>query len=147
MSTPTILAIEIELPIRIYSEANISRHWAARARRTRQQREATKLLIQSEFNKLNWPTDIHEIVVTLTRVAPREFDRDNLLRGFKAVRDGVADALGIDDGSQRFRWFYRQVCGKPKEYKAIVRIEHRPVITPEMGRQMDCPFPGPEPDL
>ena len=127
MSEPTILAIEVELPIRIFSEANISRHWAARAKRAKQQRGATEVLIRSELNKLNCPADVHEIVVTLTRVAPRKFDNDNLLRGFKAVRDGVADALGIDDGNKRVMWFYRQRCGRPKEYKALVQLEYRPV--------------------
>jgi len=39
-----------------------------------------------------------------------------------AVRDGVADAIGIDDGSARIEWKYAQEKGKPKEYAVIVGI-------------------------
>ena len=36
-------------------------------------------------------------VVTLTRISARGLDDDNLQGAFKAVRDSVADALGVDD--------------------------------------------------
>ena len=150
MSEPTILAIEIELPIRIRSEANLRySHWAQRAQAAKTQRELAGYCVQSETNKRSWPgwpNSEHELIVTLIRIAPRGLDDDNLVRAFKAIRDGVADALGIDDGSKRARWFYRQRPGGTREYSALVRIEWRPVITPEMGRNMDCPFP-PDPDL
>jgi hypothetical protein len=59
--------------------------------------------------------------VTLTRVGVRELDSDNLARSMKACRDGVADALGVDDGSKLYDWQYRQRKGK--EYGVEVMIE------------------------
>jgi hypothetical protein len=38
-------------------------------------------------------------------------DGDNSIGSLKAVRDGVADALGIDDGDPRLTWEYRQETG------------------------------------
>jgi hypothetical protein len=50
-------------------------------------------------------------------------DDDNLASGFKAARDGVADWLGIDDGSPRLSWRYGQRKSKPGEYAAEVSVE------------------------
>jgi P2-related tail formation protein len=49
-------------------------------------------------------------------------DGDNLQSGFKAVRDGVADWLGIDDGSQLVEWEYRQRPGTVKTYKVEIEV-------------------------
>jgi hypothetical protein len=62
-------------------------------------------------------------VVTLIRVAPRKLDDDNLQSGFKALRDGIADRLGVKDNDPRVKWKYDQVRGRAKEYAARVRIE------------------------
>lgn len=57
--------------------------------------------------------------VTLTRIHPagraiRDED-DNLRAAFKATKDGVADALGLDDASRnqggRIEWVYNQIVG------------------------------------
>lgn len=49
------------------------------------------------------------LVITLTRLAPGRLDHeDNLTAGFKAVRDGIADALGVNDRHPTLRWFYAQ---------------------------------------
>jgi hypothetical protein len=66
----------------------------------------------------SWPQ-----TVTLTRIAPRAFDDDNLAASFKAVRDGVADALGVKDNDSRVRWVYAQRRGLPREYSVEIRIE------------------------
>lgn len=62
------------------------------------------------------------MTITLTRVygagrglknkAARMLDSDNLAGAFKAVRDGVAEAMGIDDGSERLEWRYAQTQGE-----------------------------------
>lgn len=62
------------------------------------------------------------VAITLTRIAPRALDTDNLASGLKAIRDGVADALGVDDGSSRIQWRYAQERGKPGEYAVRVEI-------------------------
>ena len=50
--------------------------------------------------------------ITLTRVGIRKMDSDNLSGSCKAIRDGIADALEIDDGDERLDWQYRQEVGK-----------------------------------
>lgn len=48
------------------------------------------------------------IHVEFTRLSTATCDDDNLPSAFKAVRDGIAEALGIDDGSDRYAWSYGQ---------------------------------------
>lgn len=103
----------IELPLRIESCANKREHWATRARRTKAHRLAAIAV----------PVHPLPCVVTLIRVAPRPLDDDNLASGFKALRDGIADRFGVDDGDPRIRFKYGQVRGKAKEYAARVLVE------------------------
>ena len=51
-------------------------------------------------------------VVTMIRTGPRKLDDDNVSGGFKHIRDGIADALGVDDGSAEVQWKYAQEPGK-----------------------------------
>lgn len=69
---------------------------------------------------INWPLPL---VVTLTRIAPRSLDSDNLASAAKACRDGISDALGIDDGAKGLTWLYAQRKGKPHEVALEVRIQ------------------------
>ena len=106
----------VVLPIRLPSVANLREHWSAKARRTKLQRTAAQLSCRPA-RALLLP-----VVVVLTRVAPRPLDDDNLASAFKATRDGVADALGIDDRDARIAWKYSQL--KPdKGQPTHVRIE------------------------
>ncbi|MBE0568400.1 MAG: hypothetical protein IH577_01830 [Deltaproteobacteria bacterium] len=75
---------------------------------------------------------VRSAAVTLTRIAPRALDTDNLASGLKAIRDGVADALEIDDGSSLIEWRYAQEKGKPGEYAVRVEIQE---TAPVGGRQ------------
>lgn len=102
----------IELPLRIESVANKREHWGDRSRRTKAHRLAA----------LAVPVHPLPCVVTLVRVAPRALDDDNLSSGFKALRDGIADRLGVKDNDPRVTWRYRQERGKRKEYAARVVI-------------------------
>jgi hypothetical protein len=99
--------LAFELPIDTLSELNTHEHWTLKARRVkRQRREAHKIcLISGKGFKLS---ETSKIEITLTRLAPRTLDSDNLVGALKAVRDGVADWLGIDDGSDRIIWNYNQ---------------------------------------
>lgn len=106
----------IELPLRIESVANKREHWSTRSRRTKAHRMAALAVPQHPL----------PCVVTLIRVAPRPLDGDNLQSGFKALRDGIADRLGVADNDPRIEWRYGQVRGKAKEYAARVKIEGIP---------------------
>lgn len=102
-----------ELPLRIESVANKREHWSRKAQRTKLHRMAAIAV----------PAHPLPCVVTLMRIAPRALDDDNLASGFKALRDGIADRLGVDDRDPRVTWRYIQGRGKAKEYAARVWIE------------------------
>lgn len=61
------------------------------------------------------------LTITLTRYAEKFLDDDGLRRGFKHIRDGVADAFGIADNDPRLRFEYNQVAQPPSRIN--VRIE------------------------
>lgn len=95
--------------VKTVSEANRRDHWAVKAKRVKGQREAARLLTGNAVNhkKLLMPLRIR-----LTRVGPRLLDDDNLESALKACRDGIADALGVNDGSSDLHWEYSQEKGK-----------------------------------
>jgi hypothetical protein len=105
------------LPLKIVSVANLSEHWTAKAKRTRLHREAARVLLRRHSAPKAGP-----VTITLTRIASREMDGDNLQSAFKACRDGVADWLGIDDGHPWLTWVYAQRTGKPGMYAAEVTV-------------------------
>ena len=116
--------MQVSIPMRTWSEANLRGHWAKRARRVRKQRQAARLLVRAACNRADTSLLSGQITITLTRIAPRRLDSDNLSSSLKAVRDGVADAVGIDDGSERIDWLYAQGKGKPREYAVLVEIQY-----------------------
>ena len=104
--------IEVFLPIRTWSEANLRQHWGKRARRAREQRQAARFLVRASCNGTDALVLDGPVSITLTRIAPRKLDSDNLAISLKAIRDGVADALGVDDGCSHIEWHYAQRKGK-----------------------------------
>lgn len=103
--------IEIILPIKTISEANCRDHWAKKAKRVKTHRTTARLMCP----KFELPC-----IVTLTRVSRGTLDDDNLRGATKAVRDGIADKLGADDGSPLIDWRYAQKKGAPS---VMVKLE------------------------
>lgn len=112
--------IDVRLPLRIVSEANMREHWRKVAQRRKDHRVTARLVLQQYARPMG---ETCVVSVMLTRIAPRKLDDDNLQSGFKAARDGVADWLGIDDGSPRIKWRYGQSKGRPGEYAARVEVQ------------------------
>lgn len=109
------------IPIRTVNPLNGSQGvWQAKARRRKQERYTTYLITGRHWTVFGWPK--LPVTVLLTRIAPRAMDTDGLAASFKSVRDGIADRLGIDDGSSKVKWEYAQRRGKPKEYAVEVQI-------------------------
>ena len=104
---------EFILPIRTVSLANQREHWSSSARRSKVERLAAKMAC---------PDVPLPCAVTLTRIAPRALDDDNVRGAMKAIRDGIADSLGVNDRDPRVRWIYGQRRGAPKEYAVHVAI-------------------------
>ena len=121
------------------SEANLSEHHMVKARRVKGQRTAVvvdgsamgrvvssrpkpprKTLVWRWLSPPALPA-----TVTLTRIAPRALDGDNLQRALKAVRDQVAELIGVDDRDPLVEWEYAQRKGDPKQYAVLVEITPR----------------------
>lgn len=111
------VAGRIEIPLAVPSCANLREHWAKKAKRTTDQRTAVRFAIRAHIDGM--PREL-PLTVTLTRMSQRFLDDDNLAHAFKAIRDGVADALGVSDApGSGVAWRYEQ----EKSKTACVRIE------------------------
>jgi hypothetical protein len=119
MSRPLL----VRLPLRTQSEANQREHHMAKARRVAAQRRGVGLALAAVARRVGLPA-----VVTLRRVGPSNgLDDDNLRSSLKAVRDGVADAFGVDDRrTGPLAWRYEQARGRDW----AVEIELRRVEEP-----------------
>ena len=67
--------------------------------------------------------DLIPAVVTMIRVSAGKLDDDGLRASLKRVRDGIAKALGVNDGGRFVRFRYGQRRGPKKHYEIRVRIE------------------------
>lgn len=123
-----LLEIDVTLSLRLQSEANMRDHWSAKARRTKEQRDIVKMAlwrycqpIRNRIDAWNGP-----ISIVITRIGPRALDKDNAYRSAKAVTDGIADALKIDDGDDRLHWKVHQKKGRSNEYAVNIYITPLP---------------------
>jgi hypothetical protein len=115
-------SVHIQLPLRVLNYKNEVEHWTEKARRTKNERRITGDSVRAALNQWDsWDETTEAVTIHLTRVSPRKLDSDNLQRALSAVRDGVADALGINDGSDRLTWTYEQ----EQQHAYGVRIEIR----------------------
>lgn len=114
---PGLDRISISVPLRTRSMANARLHWAAKAKIVKAEREAVAMHCRGLG-----PEQV-PCTVTLTRIAPRQLDDDNLRSALKAVRDEVARLLKVDDRDKRVVWEYGQEKGEPKEYAVIVEVK------------------------
>ena len=93
------MRIELDWPVKELSQ-NSRCHWSVKAKATKAYRKACWALTKQAGIAIDWEGDIH-LWITFYPPNKRRIDDDNLIGRFKAGRDGIADALGIDDS--RFR--------------------------------------------
>lgn len=120
--------VSFTIPIRTVSEANAHEHWRVRQKRAKTQRALAGLHACSGRAAILRARRllIHDgLIVNLTRIAPRALDSDNNVGAAKHIRDGVADALGIDDRDARVTWEYGQERGGKGVYGVRVEIRKR----------------------
>ena len=105
-------SITLALRCTVASEANKRDHWAVKKRRGDAQREELALalkLARLADHKVPLP-----VVVTWTRIGKQMLDDDNLSGSFKALRDKLAEWLGVDDGdTAAVSWKEEQRQGEP----------------------------------
>jgi len=98
------------------------RHWSVGAKERREHRARASWTVRSMLI----PTRGQSYSISLIRITPaaKGFDFDGLVASFKAVRDGVADALGYtDDSDPRLTWSYAHRKGEPKEHAVEIVVE------------------------
>jgi hypothetical protein len=113
----------VTVTVRTVSELNDHSHWRARQKRAKEQRSLVTLILQAESRAdtyFGYPPGPFPFHVHMTRLASRKLDTDNLAGALKAIRDGVAQYLGVDDGDERLvTWS----VGQEQQKGYNVRIE------------------------
>jgi hypothetical protein len=61
------------------------------------------------------------VTVTLVRHCRLRYDSDGWVAAAKPLRDGVADAFGVDDSVSNIDWQYAQVKGKGYAVTILIR--------------------------
>lgn len=115
--------VTMRIPIRLMSEANQREHWRVKAKRVAQHRAIGRIGLGPKVKGQPWIAT-RPVLVTITRIGPRKLDDDNLASSAKALRDGIADAMQVDDGDARITWRYDQATGRT--YAVDVEIIEAP---------------------
>lgn len=117
---------QMEVPIRIHSELNMSHHWSKKYKRKKAIQNAIRYYWRMHVNRaLKLP-----VLVSLTRVAPRSLDYDNLVGALKTSVDTVCDLIkpglapGQADSDENIKIEYHQTKFKmPNYYALIIEVE------------------------
>lgn len=75
-------------------------HWAAKSKAAKAYRAECAWLTKAAGLRVDWDGFVH-VWITFYPPDRRHRDDDNLIAAFKSGRDGLADAIGVDD--KRFR--------------------------------------------
>lgn len=101
-------------------------HWS----KAKKRHDIQKFLIRTHMNYYLFEEIPRPCIVTMTRIAPRMMDEDNLIQAFKWIKDELASIIidefkefrvGYCDADKRITWKWTQEKGKPKQY--AIRIE------------------------
>lgn len=101
------------IDVTLISKANAREHRRVRDQRIIKERDATlKALPPTLFDGSTLSGAItHDRGARVTLSRPYHetpLDDDNIRAAFKAVRDAIAEFLGVDDGEDRLHWIYQQ---------------------------------------
>lgn len=94
-------------------------HWAAKSKAAKAAKKVGHLCALESKVKIDWEGEIH-LWITFYPPDRRSRDDDNLIATFKNYRDGIAQALGVDD--KRFRihpWLSDEVV---KNGQVVVKL-------------------------
>lgn len=118
----TTLLRQFVVPVCIENISNARMHWSENARKAKIHRTSALYAAMSAGIR---PLAKGTAKITLTRIFAgrrKAFDSDGLAIACKSVRDGLADALGIDDGSDRLEFCYLQVRGDANYVSVQIQI-------------------------
>lgn len=127
-----LLIQKLELPYPpIETSPNWRGHYFARARAIKNYRLDCFYLAKHSGIVIDWNGPIYAIVKFIPD-SNRKRDDDNMIARFKPGRDGIANALGVDD----FRFSTLPIIGEP-EKTALVRmsISSKPIWSVNNGAE------------
>ena len=94
---------------RLESLANKRENHFKKAARASKQRNGMLMRLANKLRTKPLSGPFH---VKITRIGVKNLDSDNLAISAKHIRDGIADALGVDDGDkEKIRFEYAQETG------------------------------------
>lgn len=102
----------------VKSTANLREHWRAKSKRVIIERDGAFYATKQAGAPMGFAGTI-----TFTRYGWQPMDDDNLRSACKALRDGIAKAIGVDDGSKTLEWRYEHIHGRPT---MVVSMELKP---------------------
>lgn len=111
----------VNIPLKIESEANLREHWTKKAKRGKIQ----KFFVENAMKGKRWPMPC---AVVMKRYGKKRIDDDNLVSGFKKIRDVIADCMipglsaGKADGDERIEWHYQQEIAKEYSFDITIVI-------------------------
>jgi len=117
-------SVSVCVMCRVRPSTNAREHWARRARRVKEERARTSMVLRSRLGA--YPQ--LPVRVTLTRCYPqgsgcRPYDDDNLASALKPIRDEVAAWMDVDDApGHPVEWVCAQERGE-RDRPHYVRIE------------------------
>jgi len=120
----------VEVPVRLWNTSNSRDGWRATAKRAKIVRTFARAAVGSRIlrsvlvkGRRFGTTDLpFPCSVRLVYIGPRQLDDDGVASSVKSLRDGVADALGVDDRDPRVVWVPDQERGGVREYGARVEV-------------------------
>lgn len=104
--------MKVDLPFPPASlSPNARLHWAKKSKAAKAYRRECRLLtLEAGLRGVDWEGDIH-VWIDFFPPDRRRRDDDNMIAAFKSGRDGIADALGVDDSRFRIHPFVRRETG------------------------------------
>ena len=115
--------ITVKIPMHLKSAANLREHWAVKAKRNRAQEGG----VVAHLTQHDLPSYL-PCRISLTRVAQRPLDYDNLCYAFKHIVDRLGMMIkpgtkrGRADADPNIRIDYKQAKGEKGEYAIIIEI-------------------------
>jgi crossover junction endodeoxyribonuclease RusA len=103
------MQIEFPWPPKTLSP-NARVHWAKKSKAAKSYRGECYILTKQAGLKIDWDGDIHAWI-DFYPPDRRRRDDDNMVSSFKSGRDGMADALRIDDSRIRIHPYVKSATG------------------------------------
>lgn len=111
--------VHARLPLRTTTESNAKGSWRPKAERAKIQRTYARDVVRTQLPRV-------PCTIEMVRIAPVALDDDNLPSALKHVRDGIADALGLDDRDKRLKFTCSEKSRGRGDYAVEVTITEAP---------------------